>query len=78
MNFLKSADSRETSQEIIDAIWKIAGGDEKLAVKIWNEPTESQHIDVLDMIKEDHEPDELFWGEHGSRWQHMYAYEYTY
>ena len=76
--FLNSADKRETSQEIIDAIWKLAGGDEKLAEKIWSAPSEPQQVDILDMIKEIGEPEDFVWGDHGDQWQHMFAYEMTY
>ena len=75
-DFLNSAASRETSQEIIDAIWKLAGGDEKLAKKIWNAPSEPQQVDILDMIKELGDPEDFVWGDHGDQWQHRFAYEW--
>ena len=61
-NFTGSADSRETSIEIMDAIEWLAD-DELGALEIWEAPTEEQIMSVWERVtKNGLIENEFFWG----------------
>lgn len=53
------ADIRETSEEIAEAIFELAGNNEVLAQKIWEEGSD----EVLPLAFSKTKDDFLFWGE---------------
>ncbi|MGC6386466.1 YccJ family protein [Ewingella sp. S1.OA.A_B6] len=53
------ADTRETSHEIAEAIFELAGNDEALAQQIWEEGND----EVLPLAFAKTHEDHLFWGE---------------
>lgn len=68
--FLKTADSRETSVKIMQAILSVAGGDEESAVRIWEEPTNEEAIAIWERVTKNGliDASEFCWGIAGSRW----------
>lgn len=50
--FLASAASRETDRNVMEAILKVAGGDEQKADLIWSAPWESQLAQVRQIVGE--------------------------
>jgi len=69
-NFLESADSRETDQEIIDAIWWLANEDEAKAERIWQDPTNEEMLAIWERVTKNGlvPAYEFCWGESGSHW----------
>lgn len=68
--FLSSADSRETSRELMDAILYVAGGDEAVAVRVWEDPTEAEALAVWERVTNNGltPSNEFCWGVSGSAW----------
>lgn len=68
--FLRSGASRETSQEIIDAIWIVAGEKEQEAERVWEDPTEAEAIAIWERVTGNGRRDasEFCWGKAASRW----------
>ena len=68
--FLDSADSRETSIELMEAILKTARDNEVEAVSIWEDPTEEQLIAVWEVVTKNGLSDasEFCWGESVDSW----------
>ena len=69
--FLETADSRETSSEIMEAILAVAGGSEKRAEKIWeNGGSEEELIAIWELVTNNglRDATEFYWGSEGSRW----------
>lgn len=68
--FLKSSDSRETSQQILDAIWSISNNDEIIADRIWSNPTDLENQKIYQIVTKNGEidPTEFCWGVEGSKW----------
>jgi hypothetical protein len=71
-NWLAQSDSRETSTEILAAIFAVAENKEEETLNaIWDDP---EHYDVLVTIYEIvtqnglNDPTDFFWGANGSRW----------
>lgn len=69
-DFLKSADSRATSPEIMRAIYEVSGGDEDHAVKIWEEPdnTEIRAVFMAVAANTAEDPRAYRWGASGNDW----------
>lgn len=62
-NFMESAQSRETSQELIEAIYYVSGNDDEEAVRVWEYPTEREDfervcINALNSVSRDELTDE--------------------
>jgi hypothetical protein len=74
--FLQSAASRETSPEIIAAIWDIAGGNEDFADRVWEDPTYAEIWAVWDIVTDDGARDStaFVWGASGAEWAEMLIY----
>lgn len=68
--FLGSADSRETSDEIMEAIAWLASGNFKRAVRIWEDPTEEERLAIWEYVTKNglHPANGFFWGAAGRRW----------
>jgi len=68
--FADSADSRETSKEIIDAILAVAGNSDAEAVRVWEAPTEAEALAVWERVTKNGLRDsaDYCWGASGSDW----------
>lgn len=68
--FIESAESRETSPELMEAIFEVAGGDEELAEQIWeNGATRSQRDQIISIVTADGSSTEDFnWGAEEDHW----------
>lgn len=69
--FLATADSRETSEELMEAIFKVSGENSIAAVELWeNGPDESELIAIIEMVTKNGTCDtaDFCWGAAGSNW----------
>jgi hypothetical protein len=68
-NFINTAESRETSPEIMEAIMYVAGNDAE-AVRVWEEPTEPEMLAIWERVTKNGNLDasDFCWGAEGSRW----------
>ena len=68
--FLDSADSRETSIELMEAILKVAGDNKVEAASIWEDPTEEQKIAIWEVATKNGliDASDFCWGESGDSW----------
>ena len=68
-SFINSADSRDTSQEIIDAIAALAITNFH-AIGIWNDPSPQELESIWEAVTLNGEipSTEFYWGEAGNRW----------
>ena len=69
-DFIESAESRETSRELMDAILYVAGGNERCADLIWQEPGPGELLAIWERVtKNGLIPSADFcWGASGSDW----------
>jgi hypothetical protein len=69
-NFIESANSRETSKEIMEEILWLAAGNEDEAVRIWEEPTEPEMIAIRERVTQNGliDSEEFCWGYEGTKW----------
>jgi len=69
-DFCAEAASRETSDEIMQAIDALARHDYDEAVRIWEEPTEAELIAIWERVTGNglRPSSDYFWGFGGSRW----------
>lgn len=69
-NFLNSATSRETSQQILDSIWSISSNSEIEAVRIWADPTINETIAIWALVTKNGKCSSMdfLWGENGPSW----------
>lgn len=71
MKFIESADSRETSVELMQAILQVAGGDEAKAEGIWEDgPDSTELVAIIEIVTKNgqHETTEFCWGAAGDNW----------
>lgn len=70
--FLASAENRETSDEIMNAIWRVAGCDYRSAVSLWEHgPDSAQLASIVEITTgngRDGKPEDYFWGAAGNDW----------
>lgn len=68
--FLQTADSRETSPELMEAILHVSGWNEAEAVRVWESPTEAEMIAIWERVTNNGLIDaaEFCWGSAGSDW----------
>jgi len=68
-DFINSADSRETSVEIMEAIRAVAGS-ETAAVRVWEEPTYEESMAVWERVTKNglRDSTNYVWGASGSSW----------
>ena len=73
-SFLDSADSRETSTEIMEAIALVAKSDADEAERIWEDPTLEQLTQVWQIVTHggEIESTEFCWGTSGRAWFNFY------
>jgi len=69
-DFIESGDSRETSREIIEAIWFVSSQNEQEAVRIWEDPTEAEALAIWKRVTKNGLvlSSDFCWGEAGSGW----------
>lgn len=70
-SFIETADSRETSVELMEAILKVAGQDEEKAAQIWEEgPNAEELTAIIEIVTKNgmHVTEDFCWGEEGSSW----------
>ena len=69
MNFIETADSRETSREIMEAIRAVAGS-ETAAVRVWEAPSYEEALAVWERVTNNGNTDstDFCWGAAGSAW----------
>lgn len=69
-HFIDTADSRETSPELMDAILFVADGNESEAVRIWEEPTAEEAVSIWERVTKNGlvPSTEFCWGASGSKW----------
>ena len=67
--FITTADSRETSAEIMEAILVVAGSD-AASVRVWEEPTYEEALAVWERVTNNGliPSADYCWGASGSRW----------
>lgn len=68
--FIETADSRETSREIMEAIWTVSGKDDAEAVRIWTEPRPEELTAIWEIVTSNgvRKASEYQWGASGSGW----------
>lgn len=68
--FLESADARETSPQIMDAIWTVSRRDEAAANRIWEAPDGAELVAIWENVTKNGLIDEstFFWGAAGNDW----------
>ena len=69
--FLSSGDSRETSPELMEAIYFVAGSDNKRAADMWAHGiTDGELVSIVERVTHNglHETTDFCWGELGSDW----------
>lgn len=68
--FIETADSRETSTELMEAILFIAGGNETLAEMIWTNPSDTELLEIFNVITKNGliNASEFCWGANGNKW----------
>ena len=68
--FLETADSRETSIELMASILAVADGNEAQAVRIWEDPSEAEMLAIWERVTQNgfHDASEYCWGAEGSKW----------
>ena len=70
-NFVDTADSRETSRELMVAILQVAGGDEDRAESIWeNGPNDAEMAEIVKIVTQNgmYETTDFVWGAAGENW----------
>ena len=73
--WLAEADSRETSEEIMAAILRVAGGCTEEAERVWASPYESEIVAIVEIATRNGQipADSLCWGAEGTTWAEIYA-----
>lgn len=68
-NFINSADSRETSTEIMEAIAWLAETEEQ-AERIWKDPSDSELVAIIERVTGNGREDasDFCWGAAGDQW----------
>lgn len=68
-NFISTADSRETSIEVMEAIRAVAGSDEA-AVRVWEDPSYEEALAVWERVTNNglRDSTNYCWGASGSNW----------
>ena len=70
-NFIQTAESRETSIELMEAIYQVAGNDDAHAEFIWEEgPTSGELVAIIEVVTKNgmHETTDFVWGSMGENW----------
>jgi hypothetical protein len=69
--FLESSDSLQTDQAILDAIWKLSGENETMAMNFWQEPNARLICHIAEIVTKNGMIDskEFCWGACGKNWE---------
>ena len=69
-NFVNSAQSRETSREIMEAIWDVSGKNETEANRVWDAPKDEELTAVFEIVTSNglRDPELYAWGAAGTKW----------
>jgi len=70
-DFIETADSRETSHELMEAILFAAGGDAERAEHIWeNGANDAELVCIVERVTKNglHETTDFVWGAAGANW----------
>jgi hypothetical protein len=68
-HFLELTDELHTDKKILAAIYKLAKGNDKKALKIWESPTSDQICEIIDLVTESGGcTTDYCWGASGSDW----------
>jgi len=69
IEFLQTAEVRETDLQILEVILYLADGDEQEADRIWREPTNLELIDIFVILSErGTDPETMRWAPLGYLW----------
>lgn len=70
INFLDTADSRETSPELMESIFFVAGRNDTRAARIWSEPTDEEVLAIWEHVTGNGNLDasDFVWGAAGNNW----------
>jgi hypothetical protein len=74
--FMQTADAKETSVELMEAILMAAGGDEEKAEAIWaNGPTSGELVAIVEIVTKNgmYETTDFAWGAAGENWESSLA-----
>ena len=69
--FINTAASRETSDEIMEAIFRVSGEDEARAVAIWeNGPSDEEMTAIIEIVTKNgmYNTTDFVWGAAGAEW----------
>ena len=68
--FIESGTSRETSQEIIDAIWSISDKTDADASRVWTEPDPDELLAIWEIVTGNglRSAADYTWGASGYQW----------
>lgn len=68
--FIESADSRQTSTKIMEAIFYVSGRSESKSIRIWENPTIAEAIAIWERATNNglHPSTDYHWGASGSNW----------
>lgn len=71
--FLKSSDSLQTDQAILDAIWQLSGQNEAMAMNFWQEPSAGLICHIAEIVTKNGMIDskEFCWGACGNDWEFL-------
>jgi hypothetical protein len=70
-SFVETAQSRETSPELMDAIFHVANEDEAVAERIWRDgPTSAEQVAIIEIVTRNgmYETTDFYWGDEGNDW----------
>ncbi|TFU06177.1 hypothetical protein EUV02_03965 [Polymorphobacter arshaanensis] len=68
-HFIKFGLSRETSQEVLEAILQVAAGNETVAERIWETPTAAETLAVWNILQTNGTDESGYhWGAEGINW----------
>ena len=72
VEFVESADSRQTSPELMEAIFQTAGFHAEAAVSLWeNGPTDAELVSIIEIVTnkgQNGDTTDYVWGAEGSSW----------
>lgn len=68
--FLESADTRETSPQIMEAIWIVSRRNDAAANRIWEAPDGTELVAIWEIVTKNGLIDDrtFFWGAAGNDW----------
>jgi len=69
-NFVATAASRETSEELMRAILTVAANDETEAARVWESPTDAELCAIVEIVTKNgmFETSDFCWGVNGTNW----------